>query len=75
MVDREKIAVPAGEFYAFKVEGRGQSTRGFSMHHRYWVAPGQVRRVIANEETFRGVKTNRTFHSERTELASFRQLR
>ena len=75
VVAREKIRVPAGEFDAFKVEGRGYSTRGFSLQYTYWIAPDQVRRLIAVEETFTGLKTNRVFLSNRDELVSFRQLR
>lgn len=75
VADREKISVPAGEFDAFRIEGLGFSTRGFSLHYRYWVAPEQVRRVVVTEETFRNLKTNREFHAERHELVAFRQLR
>jgi uncharacterized caspase-like protein len=75
VADREKITVPAGEFDAFRIEGLGYSTRGFLLQYRYWVAPEQVRRVVATEETFRNLKTNREFHSERHELVAFRQLR
>ena len=75
VADREKIAVPAGEFDAFRIEGLGYSTRGFSLRYKYWVDPPRVRRVIAMEETFTGLKTNRVFLSERHELVSFRQLR
>jgi hypothetical protein len=39
------------------------------------VAPEQVRRIVAMEETFRGMKTNRVLHADRHELVSFRQLR
>ena len=75
VVAREKIPTPAGEFDAFKIEGLGYSTRGFSLTYTYWIAPEQVRRVVVFEETFRGLKTNRVFLSERHELVAFRQLR
>ncbi|MDB5864850.1 MAG: peptidase caspase catalytic subunit p20 [Betaproteobacteria bacterium] len=75
VVAKEKITVPAGEFDAFKVQGLGYSTRGYSLTYTYWVAPEQVRRIVAMEETFRGVKTNRVILSDRHELVSFRQLR
>ena len=75
VVDREKVTVPAGEFDAFRIEGLGYSTRGFSLHYKYWVDPARVRRVVAMEETFRGIKTNRVLGAERHELLSFRQLR
>ncbi|MDB5902541.1 MAG: peptidase caspase catalytic subunit p20 [Betaproteobacteria bacterium] len=75
VVAKEKITVPAGDFDAFKVQGFGYSTRGYSLSYNYWVAPEQVRRIVAMEETFRGMKTNRVLHSDRHELVSFRQLR
>ena len=75
VVDREKLVLPAGEFDAFRIEALGYSTRGFSLAYKFWIDPARVRRVLAMEETFTGLKTNRVFLSERHELVSFRQLR
>ena len=74
VVTKEKIQLPAGEFEAFKVEGKGFTSTGASLQFNYWVAPDKVRRVIAYDELYRG-RDHRITTSQRTELASFRQLR
>ena len=75
VVAKEKITVPAGEFEAFKVVGKGYSTRGATLDYVYWIAPDKVRRVLAYEDTTRGEKSGRIVWSERFELVSFRELR
>ena len=75
VVAREKITVPAGEFDAFKVEGKGYSTNGGLLTFNYWIAPDRVRRLLASEIQIRGAKTNILHRSDRDELVSYRQLR
>jgi uncharacterized caspase-like protein len=72
---KEKITVPAGEFDAFKVEGRGSTSNGAILQFTYWIAPDRVRKVLASEFVGRGSKSGRLFANERHELVSFRQLR
>jgi hypothetical protein len=75
VVGREKIALPSGEFDAFKVVGRGSNSLGALLEFNYWIAPDRVRRPLVVETRVVGSKTNRTFTDERDELVSFRQLR
>ena len=75
VVAKEKIVLPAGEFDAFRVEGRGSTTLGLLLQFTYWIAPDRVRRPLATEFVVRGARTNRLNLSERFELTAFRQLR
>ena len=75
VVGKEKIVLPAGEFDAFKVEGKGSNTLGALLSFTYWVAPDRVRRSLAVEFVAQGSKTGKVFTNERMELVSFRQLR
>ena len=75
VVAREKITVRAGEFDAFKVEGKGANTLGSLLQSTYWIAPDRVRRVLAREFIAQGSKTGKVYYNERDELVSFRQLR
>ena len=76
---REKVTVPAGTFDCFRVEAWGVNRRPGrkprDVHLKYWMAPGEVRMVIAREEqtraTVRGHVT--VLNQERSELVSFRQ--
>ena len=72
---RESIAVPAGTFDAFRLEGNGWS-RGAGVNtqvfRRAWYAPDRVRRWIASEDLRKGGGVN-VIVSEREELVSFRQ--
>lgn len=74
VVAREKISLPAGEFEAFRVEGRGWSEgdRGvFSVYNRYWVAP-EVRRYLVLE-TRQTHSSGKVVRNERTELVGYVQ--
>ncbi len=84
IVAREKITVPAGTFDAFRIEGRGMfeiSQGSFEVTNlTKWMAPDQVRREIAMEETRertvgRGKNRPRQglVQSARWELISFKQ--
>ena len=75
VVGKEKITVPAGEFDAFRVEGKGANTLGALLQYTYWIAPDRVRRVLATEFIARGSQTGKLFVNERRELVAFRQLR
>lgn len=75
VVGKEKIVLPAGEFDAFKVEGKGSNTLGALLSFTYWVAPDRVRRPLAVEFVSKGSKTGNVFTNERMELMSYRQLR
>ncbi|MEO7727789.1 MAG: hypothetical protein ABIS45_11095, partial [Burkholderiales bacterium] len=75
VVGKEKITLPAGEFDAFKIEGKGSNTLGALLSFTYWVAPERVRRPLAIEFVSQGSKTGKLFTNERMELVSFRQLR
>jgi len=73
VVGKETITVPAGTFEAFRVEGRGW-VRNISATYKttYWIAPDQVRRVIAEEvEVYKvGGKYIKT---DREELVTYQQ--
>ena len=75
IVGKEKITLPAGEFDAFKIEGKGSNTLGALLQINYWIAPERVRRVLAREFIAQGSKTGKVYYNERDELVSFRQLR
>jgi hypothetical protein len=72
---RARGATPAGEFDAFRVEGRGSNTLGLVLQYTYWIAPERARRPVATEFVVVGSKSGRVYTSERDELISFRQLR
>ena len=75
VVGKEKIALPAGEFDAFKVEGQGSMTLGARLTFNYWIAPDKVRRPLVTEFISQGSKTGTLFTNERFELVSYRQAR
>jgi hypothetical protein len=75
VVGKEKIALPAGEFDAFRVEGQGSNTLGGRLQFTYWVAPDRVRRPLATDFTSTGSRTGKVYVNERFELTSYRQLR
>ncbi|MDB5808784.1 MAG: peptidase caspase catalytic subunit p20 [Betaproteobacteria bacterium] len=75
VVGKEKITIPAGEFDAFKVEGKGATSTGAILRFTYWIAPDRVRRPLAIEFVSRGSRSGKLFANERDELVSFRQLR
>jgi len=80
IVDREKITVPAGTFYAFRVEATGwqtgSSVGGRNLHVRWdwktWYAPREVRRPIAFE-WFNHHVSGKILRATRTELVAFQQ--
>lgn len=73
VVGKETITVPAGTFDAFKVEGRGWVRNlGASYKTTYWIAPDQVRRVIA-EETEVYKLGGKYIKTDREELVSYKQ--
>jgi hypothetical protein len=73
VVARETITVPAGTFDAFKVDGNGfMRDKGARVQMTYWVAPDQVRPVIAQELTVHG-HGKRYKKTDRAELIAFRQ--
>jgi len=74
IVAREPITVPAGTFNAFRIEASGLAV--FKDHVAEsrvtrWMAPDQVRRNIAYEETT--TQQGKTLIAERFELVSFKQ--
>ena len=75
IVTRETVTVPAGTFFAFRVEANGRTVFNdeTSMSKvKRWHAPDQVRRVVAYEEVLlRG--DGRVAIAERAELVSFKQ--
>jgi hypothetical protein len=69
---REIVQVPAGEFNAFRIEGRGWAAEGQSIHVVYWVVPGLNAHYVKREFTVR--KRSGAFaRTERHELVAFRQ--
>ena len=88
IVGRERLAVPAGSFDCFVIEGDGWSTTEKGIRIRLglkrWMAPGEVRRPIVSEQ-FRRIegrevemprklaKAGFVLNNERFELAAFRQ--
>ncbi len=75
VVGKEKISVPAGEFDAFRVEGKGSSSNGGILRFTYWIAPDVVRRALVSEFVVQGSRSGKLFTNERDELVSYRQLR
>ena len=89
IVAREKIIVPAGSFNAFRIEGRGvfeiDEGKAQVTNLTKWMAPDQVRRAIAIEQTHemsgrggqrgggRGGSGSKVIQSMRWELISFKQ--
>ena len=74
IVGRERITVPAGTFDAFVIDAAGTTVfKNFTAESRSkrWMAPDQVRRGIAFEETL--TVGTRTVIAEREELVSFKQ--
>jgi len=73
VVAKETITVPAGTFEAYRVEGHGHTLLGgTNLNYVYWIAPGQVRRVLALEIVGRN-RGSRPTRADRYELVSFRQ--
>jgi hypothetical protein len=81
VVTRENIAVPAGSFNAFRIEGSGVYAGPMPtgqigrvlLAHRHWVAPEQLRiPTVVMEETLR-LPNGVTLRSSRAELESFKQ--
>jgi uncharacterized caspase-like protein len=73
VVGKEKITVPAGTFDAFRVEGTGYIRgNGTLLDHKYWVAPGIVRRPIAQEHMNR-LRGGVLIDNDRVEMVSYRQ--
>ncbi len=71
IVGREKITVPAGEFYAFKIVGTGFiAVNGQRYKTVSWVAPDQCRRPIVTMTNVRGPKKGLKV-KERVELTRF----
>lgn len=69
---RERVAVPAGEFDAFKIEAVGWGTERRRMVGTYWVVPGLNPFYVRRDLMIRhGDITVR--HSQRQELVSYRQ--
>jgi hypothetical protein len=75
VVGKEKITLPAGEFYAFKIEGHGSMSLGARLQFTYWIAPDKVRRALVTEFVSTGLESGKTFTNERFELVSYRQLK
>jgi uncharacterized caspase-like protein len=74
IVGRERITVPAGTFDAFVLVGAGRTVfknEFTETRWKRWMAPDQVRRAIAFEETL--TAGTKTLISERGELDSFKQ--
>ncbi|MCC6658811.1 MAG: caspase family protein [Rhodocyclaceae bacterium] len=70
VVGRETIAVPAGTFDCFRVEGAGWVLGiGQQAEWKYWVAPEKVNRCIAIETWWR--QRGRILRSDRLELESY----
>jgi hypothetical protein len=68
---REKIAVPAGEFFAFRVDGTGFNKTSYTqLKSRYWLVPG-LNFTVRYEITRRGPRLN---DSEAYVLVSFKQI-
>jgi len=73
IVGREQIQVPAGDFFAFKIVGRGFiAQNGQPFTTVIWVAPDKCRRPLSVLTKIRG--NHKGFNvSERTELLSFHE--
>ena len=80
IVGRERIAVPAGSFDCYRVEGRGISrplhgSFSATLLNNYWMAPLQCRRAIKNEieRISYGPRGREVLENNRLELESFKQ--
>ena len=74
VVGKESITVPAGTFEAFRVEGRGYVRNlGATYKTTYWIAPDQVRRVIAEETEVYKSAGGKYIRTDREELVAFQQ--
>ncbi len=73
VVSRENISLPAGTFFAFKIEGDGY-LRGAGSQSRitYWVAPEQVRTFLVFELVQRS-RGGQWIDSNRSELIAYQQ--
>lgn len=69
---RELVQVPAGEFNAFKIEGRGFGSAGLSIHAIYWVVPGLNAHYV-KRETITRKQSGYFIRTERQELVAFKQ--
>ncbi|HEV7820150.1 MAG TPA: caspase family protein [Burkholderiales bacterium] len=69
---KEPIAVPAGTFEAFRIEGAGYGAGGVRWKINFWVAPEISRRPIALD--FMMNNGARYVVAERRELREFRQM-
>ena len=73
VVGKERITVPAGTFDAFKIEGDGYMRNlGAIRKVTYWIAPEQVRPVIAMETEVYKIG-GKYLVTEREELVSYQQ--
>ena len=71
---REKIALPAGTFDAFKVQGRGTAFFGgnyLKWDWKYWIDPPACRRPVLIE--LHTYSRQRNLAADRTELLEFRE--
>jgi len=75
VVAKESITVPAGTFDAYRVEGNGFMVRAaVPQKYIYWIAPDQVRRVLAME-IMRGTRGKGYAQADRFELTAYSQRR
>ena len=73
VVGKERITVPAGTFDAFKIEGDGYMRNKSAIRKiRYWIAPNQVRPVIAMEIEVTKIG-GKYLVTDREELVSYQQ--
>jgi hypothetical protein len=71
---RERLALPCGEFEAFRVEGEGFDQRGTRRTLVHWIVPG-VNYSLRSESTAYDPRTLRVTYAERREMVSCRQMR
>lgn len=69
---RELVRVPAGEFNAFRIEGRGWGPEGQSIQAIFWVVPGLNAHYVKREFTVRR-QAGKFARTERHELVAFKQ--
>lgn len=73
VIGKEAIAVPAGTFEAWKIEGQGYVRgAGAYWNYVYWIAPDKVRRFVAMEYVNRG-RGRKLQANDRYELVLFKQ--
>lgn len=72
VVSRQWIAVPAGSFHAFQIEGIGSNDAGSNFVEHLWVVPSMNFFVKSEAFTYRGGQIVR---ADRRELVSYRQAR